>query len=111
FTTEHNSYPTRSTSDLEKKELTESESREALKFLKSGNLIQKTKEAIAASDVNGEESNALIAYLTDTSRKRHVPLHLMCLGASGTGKIFTNSKLFVIWTGSQETKITKILVK
>ena len=95
----------------EKKELTESERREALKFLKSGNLIQKTKEAIAASDVIGEESNALIAYLTDTSRKRHVPLHLMCLGASGTGKIFTNSKLFVIWTGSQETKITKILVK
>src|SRR5690606_41489043 len=46
----------------EKKELTESERREALKFLKSGNLIQKTKEAIAASDVIGEESNALIAY-------------------------------------------------
>src|SRR5690606_16313542 len=86
----------------EKQAQTESERREALKFLKSGNLIQKTKEAIAASDVIGEESNALIAYLTDTSRKRHVPLHLMCLGASGTGKIVTSSKLFVIWTGSQE---------
>src|SRR5690606_22959987 len=40
---------------VEKKELTESERREALKFLKSANLIQRTKEAIAQSGVIGEE--------------------------------------------------------
>lgn len=92
----------------EKKELTESERKEAVKFLKSPRLIERTKEAIAASGVIGEETNALIAYLTYTSRKRHVPLHLMCLGASGTGKTWLQEKVSELMPEEDKLEITTL---
>jgi len=92
----------------EKKELSESERKEALKFLKSRDLIQRTKEAIAQSGVIGEETNALIAYLTYTSRKRHVPLHLMCLGASGTGKTWLQEKVSELMPEEDKLEITTL---
>jgi len=70
----------------EKRTLSEPERKAAVTFLKSPNLLGRTKQVIADSGLIGEENNSLIAYLTYTSRKRHTPLHLMCLGASGTGK-------------------------
>jgi len=93
---------------VEKKELTESERKEALKFLKSANLIQRTREVIAQSGVIGEETNALIAYLTYTSRKRHVPLHLMCLGASGTGKTWLQEKVSELMPEEDKLEITTL---
>jgi len=93
---------------VEKKELTDSERKEALKFLKSTNLIQRTREVIAASGVIGEESNALIAYLTYTSRKRHVPLHLMCLGASGSGKTWLQEKVSELMPEEDKLEITTL---
>jgi len=92
----------------EKKELTEAERKEALKFLKSPNLLQRTKEAIAQSGVIGEETNALIAYLTYTSRKRHTPLHLMCLGASGTGKTWLQEKVSELMPEEDRLEITTL---
>jgi hypothetical protein len=67
---------------VEKKQLTEPERKAAITWLKSPDLLERTKQAIAQSGLVGEETNSLIAYLTYTSRKRHTPLHLMCLGAS-----------------------------
>lgn len=92
----------------EKKVLSDAERREAMKFLKSPNLLQRTKEAIARSGVIGEETNALIAYLTYTSRKRHTPLHLMCLGASGTGKTWLQEKVSELMPEEDRLEITTL---
>jgi hypothetical protein len=69
----------------EKKQLTEAERKAALQYLKAPGLLGRTRQAISQSGIVGEETNALIAYLIYTSRTRENPLHLLCLGASGTG--------------------------
>lgn len=92
----------------ERKQLTESERKEALKFLKSPQLLQRTAEAIAASGIVGEETNAMVAYLVYTSRKRQVPLHLMCLGASGTGKTWLQEKVSELVPEEDKLEITTL---
>jgi hypothetical protein len=92
----------------EKKELTEGERKAAVTFLKSPNLLERTKAAIAQSGLIGEETNSLIAYLTYTSRKRHTPLHLMCLGASGTGKTWLQEKVSELMPEEDKLEITTL---
>ncbi|MFC7526848.1 hypothetical protein ACFQRK_23025 [Parapedobacter sp. GCM10030251] len=92
----------------EKKVLTDAERKEALKFLKSPGLLQRTKEAIAQSGVIGEETNAMVAYLVYTSRKRHTPLHLMCLGASGTGKTWLQERVGELVPEEDRLEITTL---
>jgi DNA-binding MarR family transcriptional regulator len=92
----------------EKKELTEAERKAAISFLKSPNLLNRTKAAIAQSGLIGEEINSLIAYLTYTSRKRHTPLHLMCLGASGTGKTWLQEKVSELMPEEDKLEITTL---
>lgn len=75
------------------KKLTKKEQQAALNFLKKDNLIARTREAIGASGVIGEEDNALLMYLIFTSRKRANPLHVVSLGASGTGKSHLQEKV------------------
>ncbi|MET3982124.1 hypothetical protein ABIB62_004746 [Mucilaginibacter sp. UYP25] len=92
----------------EKKQLTEAERKAAIQYLKSENLLTRTKEAIAQSGLIGEETNSLIAYLTYTSRKRHTPLHLMCLGASGTGKTWLQEKVSELMPEEDKLEITTL---
>ena len=73
---------------VETKTMTEAERAEAVKYLKSKKLLRNTLQDIALSGIVGETNNSLIAYLVYTSRKRKKPLHIMCLGASGTGKTY-----------------------
>ena len=68
------------------KELSAIEESNALKFLKSKNLLQKTNELIGKSGVIGEEHNRQTMYLIFTSRKTNNPLHCISLGSSGVGK-------------------------
>lgn len=68
------------------KELTEEQVRAAQAFLESKNLLQTTNELIGKSGVIGEVDNRLLMYLIFTSRKQAQPLHIVSLGASGTGK-------------------------
>ena len=75
---------------------------------KSDNLLQRTAEAIAASGIVGEETNAMVAYLVYTSRKRQVPLHLMCLGASGTGKTWLQEKVSELVPEEDKLEITTL---
>ena len=91
-----------------KKELTPSERAAALASLQSPNLIQETVEKIKESGIIGEEKNALIAYLVYTSRKRSNPLHLMCLGASGTGKTHLQEKLGELIPEEDKLEITTL---
>ncbi|PRY48542.1 hypothetical protein B0I27_1141 [Arcticibacter pallidicorallinus] len=92
----------------EKKQLSEAERKAAVTFLKSPHLLERTKQAIAESGLIGEETNSLIAYLTYTSRKRHTPLHLMCLGASGTGKTWLQEKVSELMPEEDKLEITTL---
>jgi hypothetical protein len=92
----------------EKKQLSEAERKAAIAFLKSPHLLERTKQAIAESGLIGEETNSLIAYLTYTSRKRHTPLHLMCLGASGTGKTWLQEKVSELMPEEDKLEITTL---
>jgi DNA polymerase III delta prime subunit len=92
----------------EKKQLTETERKAAIQYLKSQDLLQRTKQAIAQSGIIGEETNSLIAYLIYTSRKRHTPLHLMCLGASGTGKTWLQEKVSELMPEEDKLEITTL---
>lgn len=92
----------------EKRTLSEAERKAAVTFLKSPNLLARTMQAIAESGLIGEENNSLIAYLTYTSRKRHTPLHLMCLGASGTGKTWLQEKVSALMPEEDKLEITTL---
>jgi len=92
----------------EVKQLTDAERKAALTFLKSPNLIKQTQDAIAQSGIIGEETNSLIAYLIYTSRKRTTPLHLMCLGASGTGKTWLQEKVGELIPEEDKLEITSL---
>ena len=92
----------------EKKELSAAEHKAAVAFLKGPGLLERTKAAIAASGLIGEEANSLIAYLTYSSRKRNTPLHLMCLGASGTGKTWLQEKVSELMPEEDKLEITTL---
>ena len=73
--------------------LTPEEQRAAQAFLEESNLLQRTNEHIGQSGVIGEETNRLLMYLIFTSRKTAQPLHVVSLGASGTGKTHLQEKV------------------
>tara|TARA_B110000977_G_scaffold139852_1_gene177517 strand:+ start:1823 stop:3379 length:1557 start_codon:yes stop_codon:yes gene_type:complete len=75
------------------KELSATEEREAIKFLKRKDLLLKTNELIGKSGVIGEQANRLLMYLIFTSRKTNNPLHCISLGSSGVGKTHLQSKV------------------
>ncbi len=75
------------------KDLTEKERAEAIKFLQTPNLMQRTNELLGESGIIGETINRQILWLVYSSRKRPKPLHVICLGASGTGKTYLQEKV------------------
>ena len=92
----------------EKKEMSEAERKEAIKYLKSKKLLRNTLEDITKSGIVGETNNSLIAYLAYTSRKREKPLHIMCLGASGTGKTYLQEKVSELMPEEDKIEITSL---
>lgn len=84
------------------------EKSKALETLKSPDLMKDTMKLITQSGIIGEERNAFIAYLTYTSRKRENPLHLMCLGASGTGKTHLQEKIGELIPDEDKLEITTL---
>ncbi len=92
----------------EKKEMTEGERAEAIKYLKSKKLLRNTLQDIAKSGIVGETNNSLIAYLAYTSRKREKPLHIMCLGASGTRKTYLQEKVSELIPEEDKIEITSL---
>ena len=67
-------------------ELTKEEIKEAEKLLKTKDLLNHTNTLIGKSGVIGEVDNRLLMYIIFTSRKMSNPLHIISMGASGTGK-------------------------
>jgi len=88
------------------KQLTKTEKDQAIKFLKSKNLLQKTNELIGKSGVIGEINNRLLMYLIFTSRKTNNPLHAISLGSSGTGKTHLQSKVSELIPNEDKIEIT-----
>ena len=73
--------------------LTAEQVRAAQAFLKEPNLLERTNEMIGKSGMIGEENYRLLMYLIFTSRKQIQPLHIVSLGASGTGKTHLQEKI------------------
>ena len=88
--------------------LTETEKAEALDFLTAPNLMERTNQLIGQSGILGEEINRLIMYVIFTSRKRSHPLHVVSLGASGTGKTHLQEKVSELIPEEDKIEITTL---
>jgi len=88
------------------KELSATEEREAIKFLKRKDLLLKTNELIGKSGVIGEVDNRLLMYLIFTSRKTNNPLHCISLGSSGVGKTHLQSKVSELMPEEDKIEMT-----
>jgi len=91
-----------------KKILSSTEEKEALGYLKDNNLLVSTLKDIKKSGIIGEERNAMIAFLAYLSRKREKPLHIMCLGVSGSGKTYLQEKIGELVPEEDKLEITML---
>lgn len=91
-----------------KKTLTQAEEKEALDYLKDNNLLVNTLKDIKKSGIIGEERNAMITFLAYLSRKREKPLHIMCLGVSGSGKTYLQEKIGELVPEEDKLEITML---
>lgn len=73
--------------------LSDKAEKQAIKFLKSKKLIQRTQQLIEQSGIVGEIDNRLLMYLIFTSRKTNHPLHCISIGSSGIGKSHLQNNL------------------
>lgn len=90
------------------KVLTDAETEQALNFLKSPYLLQKTNDLIGRSGIVGEEQNRLIMWLIYTSRKTARPLHIISMGSSGTGKSHLQEKVGELIPDEDKIEITAL---
>jgi len=89
-----------------RKEMTEEQKRKAIAYLQSTNLMERTAEDLGKTGVIGEEINRLLMYLVFTSRLREQPLHIISLGATGTGKTYLQEKIAELIPEHDKLEIT-----
>jgi predicted transcriptional regulator len=92
----------------ESPKLSTEERKEAERFLSSAGLLERTNEMIGKSGMIGEENNRLLMYLIFTSRKQAQPLHIVSLGASGTGKTHLQEKVGELIPEEDKIEITTL---
>jgi DNA primase len=73
--------------------LSDIQKEKALTYLKGPDLLARTNKDIGKAGIVGEEVNRLLMYIAFTSRLREMPLHIISLGASGTGKTYLQEKI------------------
>jgi len=88
------------------RELTEQQQRRAIRYLRSKKLMERTGEDIGKTGMIGETDNRLLMYLVFTSRLREQPLHVISLGASGTGKTYLQEKVSELIPEQEKLEIT-----
>jgi len=93
---------------LKKKELNKEEIKAAESFLKQEKLLERTNALIGKSGMIGEENNRLLMYLIFSSRKREHPLHIVSLGASGTGKTHLQEKVGELIPEEERINVTSL---
>lgn len=89
-------------------ELTPAQRAAAINELKKPNLLHRTAEMIALTGIVGESSNSMIAYLVYCTRKQAVPLHVMFLGSSGSGKTYLQERISDLVPQEERIEITQI---
>jgi len=90
------------------REISEKRKQQVIEFLKSENLLQKTNDLIGKTGMVGEENNRLLMFLVFTSRLREQPLHIISLGASGTGKTYLQEKISELIPAEHKLEITAL---
>lgn len=93
---------------VEKRELTAAQREAAINYLKQPGLLRRTSDDIGRSGIVGETVNRLIAYLVYSSRKREAPLHIMFLGASGSGKTYLQERVSELIPVEDKIEITQV---
>ncbi|MFW6224060.1 MAG: CHC2 zinc finger domain-containing protein [Bacteroidota bacterium] len=88
------------------RQLSEQRYKAAINYLKSPKLMQRTNSDIGKTGLIGEENNRLLMYLVFTSRLREQPLHIISLGASGTGKTYLQEKVSELIPEQDKLEIT-----
>ncbi len=74
-------------------EPTPEEKKEAIKLLKSKNLIQNLTQKLNQTGIIGEDENALILFMAMASYRSANPFSVICLAKSGIGKSYILQKL------------------
>jgi DNA primase len=88
------------------RQLSEQRKAKAISYLRSENLMERTGRDISATGIVGEKNNSLLMYLVFTSRLRDQPLHVISLGASGTGKTYLQEKIAGLIPEQDKLEIT-----
>lgn len=88
------------------RKLTEERIKKAIEYLSSDKLMERTNADIGRTGMIGEENNRLLMYLVFTSRLREQPLHIISLGASGTGKTYLQEKVSELIPEHHKLEIT-----
>ncbi|MBO9154099.1 CHC2 zinc finger domain-containing protein [Chitinophaga sp. GCM10012297] len=88
--------------------LTPAQRQAAIQYLQQPNLLRRTSDDIGQSGIVGEEMNRLIAYLVYSSRRQATPLHVMFLGASGSGKTYLQEKVSDLVPAEEKIEITQV---
>ena len=96
----------RKTKKPQPRKLTPERQKQAIKYLKQKDLLKRTNEDIGRTGMIGEETNRLLMYLVFTSRLREQPLHIISLGASGTGKTYLQEKISQLIPETEKLEIT-----
>jgi DNA primase len=89
-------------------EMTAAARQTAVNELKKPKLLQRTGQLLQQCGIVGEENNSLIAYLIYTKRKQEVPLHVMFLGSSGSGKTYLQERISELIPDEDKLEITQI---
>ena len=94
--------------EIKAHQISEAEKYKAFEFLKAPDLLKRTNELIGKTGLVGEENNRLLMYLVFTSRLREQPLHIISLGASGTGKTYLQEKISALVPEADRLEITAL---
>jgi DNA primase len=89
-------------------EITAAARQTAVNELKKEKLIERHNKMIGLTGIVGEEKNRMVAYLIYTMRKQQNPLHVMFLGASGSGKTYLQEKISELIPDEDKIEITQI---
>ncbi len=92
----------------EQRILTENRKQKAISYLSRPKLLERTNEDIGKTGMTGEKANRLLMYLVFTSRLREQPLHIISLGASGTGKTYLQEKIGELIPENHKLEITML---
>jgi DNA primase catalytic core len=90
------------------REMSPAERQAALKELQHPNLLQRTAQLLEQCGIVGEQQNSMISYLIYCTRKQPIPLHVMFLGSSGSGKTYLQERISELMPPEDRIEITQI---